>query len=262
MATRAYERQPSVVEPEATPASTGSPRVPSMANFPWTTRNRLARDLHDGVGESINSLLVQIRVALARGAADLDDLRVLEHEAQQALKAMRALAYGVRRAASDPFEDARLYAQHLLAASGASLLWVDERAGPRLTHKVAKQLAWSVRESVTNAARHARARTVEVRFAESDDGVQVTIRDDGVGFEPHGIRPTADGRGLGLLGNAERMAEVGGSFNVRSSPGSGTLVRLEVPVARRNTQAILAFGAPEPKPAFVLDERTPVVIAV
>ena len=39
-----------------------------------------------------------------------------------------------------------------LAASGASLLWVDERAGPRLTHKVAKQLAWAVRESVTNAA--------------------------------------------------------------------------------------------------------------
>ena len=220
------------------PLSTGSPRVSSIANFPWTTRNRLARDLHDGVGESINSLLVQIRVALARGAADIDDLRVLEQEAQHALKAMRALAYGVRRSASDPFEDARLYSEHMLAASGVSLLWVDERAGPRLTHKVAKQLAWSIRESVTNAARHARAGTVEVQFLESDYGVQVIIRDDGVGFTPDGIRPTPDGRGLGLLGNAERMAEVGGSFTLRSSPGEGTVVRLKVPYAHRTASIV------------------------
>jgi signal transduction histidine kinase len=238
-------------------------RVPSLAYFPWTARNRLARDLHDGVGESINSLLVQIRLAMAHGEAGLDDLRVLEEEAVKALHSVRSLAYGARRrSASDPLEEARLYSEHVLMASGAQLSWIDERMGLRLTRKVVKQLAWSVRESVTNAARHANARIVVVRLSQSDQRVHVSIRDDGVGFSPEGIRPTSDGRGLGLLGNAERMADIGGFFNVRSSPGNGTLVLLEAPLLLRHSSAARPFAAPEFKPALPEEQRIPASTAV
>jgi signal transduction histidine kinase len=58
--------------------------------------------------------------------------------------------------------------------------------------------------------------------------VRVTIRDDGVGFSTNDVRPTSDGRGLGLVGSLERLERVGGTFDVRSTPnGGGTLVLIE-----------------------------------
>ena len=59
--------------------------------------------------------------------------------------------------------------------------------------------------------------------------IRVTIRDDGIGFTPHDVRPTRDGRGLGLVGNAERMARLGGVFDVRRAKKGGTLVLIEAP---------------------------------
>jgi signal transduction histidine kinase len=232
--------------------------VPVALNAISTSRDRLARDLHDGVGQSINALLVQIRVALMRGEAGLDDLRVLEVEAQNALQSIRILAYGVRRRpASDPLEEARLYAERLLMGSGTTLVWMDERSGTRLSRKLARQLAWSLRESVTNAARYARAQTIEVRLSDFDNEVQVMIRDDGVGFSPEDVEPTADGRGLGLLGNAERMAEVGGFVEVRSSQGKGTVVLLGAPIAPRSAASGL-FAAAEPVMAAAVSAIAPV----
>lgn len=229
--------------------ASASPRVPSMAAPARTGRHRLARDLHDGVGESINTLLVQIRLALARGEAGLEDLRLLEQGAQNAMQSVRALAYGARRGAkSNPLEEARLYAEQLLMASGVSLTWIDELLGIRLTNKLATQLGWAVRESVTNVARHANARAVEVRLNELEGRVRVTVRDDGDGFLPEAVKVGTDGRGLGLLGNAERMAEVGGLFSVRSSPGDGAEVLLEAPLRSRQD--------PETQVMLPLDSRT------
>ena len=64
--------------------------------------------------------------------------------------------------------------------------------------------------TVTNAINHGLAGIVEVRLLESEGRLRVTIRDDGTGFEPDALHATPEGRGLGLLGNAERMAEIGG----------------------------------------------------
>jgi two-component system, NarL family, sensor histidine kinase UhpB len=211
--------------------------VASLARI-WPGRSGLARDLHDGVGQSLIALLIEIRVALDRGEAGPDDLVILERQAENALHAVRALAYRVRQhPAEDPLADARRYGEHLLTGTGGALHWIDERPGVRMTARISKQVAWSIRESITNAVRHGRARNVEVRLRQDDRKVLVTVRDDGVGFSPEAIRPTADGRGLGLIGNAERMLEVGGAFTVRSRPGAGTEVLLEAPQDLRRTNA-------------------------
>jgi signal transduction histidine kinase len=175
-------------------------------------------------------MLVEIRVALDRGEAGRDDLLTLEREAVTALQSVRALAYRIRRGTGeDALAGAREYGERLLGATGRLFRWIDNRANPRLAHKVARALAWSIREAITNAVEHGAAGTVDVRLVEAGGRIQVTIRDDGAGFVPQPIAPAADGTGLGLLGSSERMAEVGGIFTIRSRPGEGTVVSLEAP---------------------------------
>lgn len=230
-ALRALEASRTVLPAAMAPAGSVPLTVTGIAAIPGGRRSRLSRDLHDGVGQSLNALLVEIRVAIKRGSATRDDLLILEREAETALGSVRALAYRVRQRSrlADPLAQAQRYAERLLAASGATLRWIDERVTGRLAPLVAKEVAWSIRESVTNAISHGLAGIVEVRLLESEGRLRVTIRDDGMGFEPDALRATPEGRGLGLLGNAERMAEIGGIFTILSRPGEGTVVILEAP---------------------------------
>jgi two-component system sensor histidine kinase DegS len=91
-----------------------------------------------------------------------------------------------------------------------------------------------VKESISNVVRHARAKNVRIRLEYPNGLIRITIQDDGVGFTMHQVRPSRDGRGLGLVGNAERMARLGGVFDVRTSRKGGTLVLIEAP--RRETK--------------------------
>jgi signal transduction histidine kinase len=256
---RAHDVSPSVIGTSSPAAWSVSPRVVALG-VPGGRQSRLARDLHDGVGQSIIGLLVDIRVAIERGYASRDDLLIIERETENALNALRALAYQVRTRSPlvDPFAQARLYAEHLLVASGSTLRWIDDREGRRLSPRVATELACSIREAVTNAIAHGRARLVEVRLAESEGRIRISVRDDGVGFEPESLEPTPEGRGLGLLGTAERMAEVGGIFTLRSRPGEGTVVVLEAP---RFPGRRMAVRPSMPAPVSADPERQPAAVA-
>src|SRR5439155_19174227 len=132
---------------------------------------------------------------------------LLRAESEEGAGSVSGLAYRVPtpHPPAGPLVQAQRYAERLLAASGATLLWIDERVIGRLSPQVAKEAAWSIRESVTNAINHGLAGIVEVRLLESEGRLRVTIRDDGTGFEPDALHATPEGRGLGLLGNAERM---------------------------------------------------------
>ena len=85
-------------------------------------------------------------------------------------------------------------------------------------------------EALTNVAKHSRARSVHVMLATSPDGVTLTIRDDGVGFDPE-KRFRADAPTLGLIGMRERARQLHGRMVVTSIPGHGTTVELTVPLA-------------------------------
>jgi len=82
-----------------------------------------------------------------------------------------------------------------------------------------------VQEAVNNAVRHAHARTVEVAVRRENQKVDVTVQDDGAGFDTRFMR------GLGLLGMEERIRRLGGGLKISSEPGRGTLVRASLPVA-------------------------------
>jgi signal transduction histidine kinase len=192
-------------------------------------RERLAREVHDGVGQALSALLVQVRSAMTEGHAGPDDLQVLEHTARRAVDDARALAYGIRRldGSVGTLEEARGYAETMLRSVRCRLSWTEERTDLKVAGRVLREIVHVVKESITNVVRHANANLVRVRVEYPDGWIRVTIRDDGVGFSPNDVRPAGDGRGLGLVESAQRLGRVGGTFDVRSTPNGGTVVLIE-----------------------------------
>jgi signal transduction histidine kinase len=86
-------------------------------------------------------------------------------------------------------------------------------------------------EALTNVARHAHARQVEVNFQKVHNTAHMEIKDDGKSFSVERALHANTGKRLGLLGMRERVEMVGGTFCVESAPGKGTTVRVEIPFA-------------------------------
>ena len=195
-------------------------------------RRRLARELHDEVGQALTALLIRLRWAMAQARVEPEELRIFETNAQRALDATRALAYDLRRGddESDPIAEARRYAEHVLGAARCRLRWTDQREDTTVSQSVSRELAHVIRESVTNVVRHAQASLVKIRLEAPDGLIRVSIQDNGMGFVPQAVFPGRSG-GLGLLGNAERLRHVRGRFQVESAPGAGSLVVAEAPRA-------------------------------
>jgi signal transduction histidine kinase len=102
-----------------------------------------------------------------------------------------------------------------------------------------------VAEALTNVAKHSRARRALVTARIARAALQIRVRDDGVG----GARPD----GSGLVGLADRVAALGGSFDVQSPPGGGTLVAADIPVS----EELGTTGGPPARPAHVRPEPEP-----
>jgi signal transduction histidine kinase len=196
-------------------------------------RQHVAREVHDQIGQSLSGLLVQIRYAMTQGQAGPDALKVMEDAACQTVEGARSLAFGLRnlQRGVGPLENARSYTETMLRAAHCTLSWSEERSDVRVASKVLQEIARVLKESVNNIVRHANANAVRIRIQYPEGRIRVTVHDNGVGFSPREVRLTREGRGLGLLGNRERLERLGGTFGVRSSKGGGTLVTAEASVA-------------------------------
>ena len=97
----------------------------------------------------------------------------------------------------------------------------------RLPHEVETLLYRVIQKSLTNTARHANAKQVEVVFTYENGRIDVLVSDDGQGFDPSEVL-SAENRSLGILGMRERVELLGGQFNLTSIPGKGTQVQVEL----------------------------------
>jgi signal transduction histidine kinase len=197
-----------------------------------TERRRLARELHDVVGQALSAVLMQVRAGMEQDQIDPADLRDLESATQGAVDAARALAYDLRglEEGVDPIGEARSYAEITLAPAGYRLDWTDQRVDQSLPPGTAYEVAMVIREAITNVVRHSRGDRVRVRLTSRGERVRVTVRDNGVGFSAGQLVLTRDRRGLGLLGSAERLHGLGGLFEVTALRTGGTLVTAEAPL--------------------------------
>jgi len=85
-----------------------------------------------------------------------------------------------------------------------------------------------VQEALTNAVKHAQARSVSVEIIEEDSTVHCIIQDDGVGFSPESAQQTGKRKGLGLVAMQERLNAIGGIIEFESAPMHGTTIRLSL----------------------------------
>jgi signal transduction histidine kinase len=201
-------------------------------------RNRLALELHDVVSQKLFSLILTAEAASAQidsdpsaARAQIDRLRAL---AREALDELRSLILGLRppELERDGLEGAlRKELEMLGHVHGVEIeLEVDRRRAGTNGDGAAGEREFAIlriaHEALHNAVRHARAEHVTVRLSERDERLTVEVSDDGVGFDPD--RSEVRSRHLGLTSMEERARELGGRLEIRSSPGAGTTVSLQV----------------------------------
>jgi len=199
-------------------------------------RQRIARDLHDSVSQSLFSTTLHVRTAQrALELEDLDSAGPVGEELSEigqltrgALAEMRALILELRPGA---LADEGLVAAVTKQASALSarerlVIQVD---GPDerlpLGPEVEEQLYRLGQEALANVVKHARASRATVRIATADDAVSIEVSDDGRGFDPAAVG--ADH--FGLRSMRGRVTDLGGRLQVTSTPGRGTVLRVEVP---------------------------------
>ena len=105
----------------------------------------------------------------------------------------------------------------------------SEGLAERLAPEVELVVYRVVQEALTNIARHANASRVAIRLVFEDTGVEATVEDNGRGFDLTEATSSRE-RGLGLFGMRERVELIGGTFNIDTRPGTGTRIRIRVPV--------------------------------
>ncbi|MBS1875984.1 MAG: sensor histidine kinase [Acidobacteria bacterium] len=199
-------------------------------------RKSLSRELHDAVGQMLSAMTMELG-ALESSIGSPERLRARLEEARglnaDTIRGVRDLAMGLRPAMLDEL------------GLGPALRWqgreFSRRGGVPVTVQLDGELDGLpdahrtciyrvVQEALNNCARHARARNIRISVYGHADRVQVSVQDDGVGFDTK-----AASRGLGLIGIQERVRELDGKVAITSHPEKGTILEVEVPVSGKVT---------------------------
>lgn len=193
-------------------------------------RTRLARDLHDRIGQSIAFLAFELdRIAKLdeRGEPLTDDLDSLRHDVRLVVGEMRETLYDLRTDLSeseDPIGILERFMERVAARSGIRTsvrAEVEERLPPLREREL-----WRIaQEAVTNAERHAQASKITIRWRTDRNGALVEIADDGIGFDTSGASRVDS---YGIRGMRERASAIGAVLDIRTGSSGGTIVRCTV----------------------------------
>jgi two-component system sensor histidine kinase UhpB len=195
-------------------------------------RSRIARDLHDDINQRLALVSIELS-ALRRHVSNTDQLE-LEHIQDELI----SLSEDVRDI-SHNLHPSMLQETGLKAALGSLCSAQRHPNGPSISVHVADDadnlpspialcIYRATQEALSNAIRHARARNIEVRLRTVPPETELTIDDDGVGFDAGGEH--AHRRGLGLFSLEERAKLAGGDFHLTTSHGKGTHICIRIPL--------------------------------
>lgn len=195
-------------------------------------RNRLARELHDSVTQSLYGLVVfagaaQEVLEAGDGMRARRHLARIEDAAHKALREMRLLLYELRPPMLEEEGLVGALQQRLNAVEGRTGLHVCLSVDGEidLPAPVEEGLYRIAQEALNNALRHAAATSVAVRLKADGQGLELDVKDDGGGFD---VAAAADRGGLGLASMRERAEALGGRLEIVSHPGAGTTVKVRV----------------------------------
>jgi len=199
-------------------------------------RKRLARELHDGVGQTL--LVIKNRAFLASQAPNLptavaEQLNEISTIAMRAIEEVREISYTLR-----PFQlDWMGLSKALLAlinkvslAGGFRVVADIDPIDGLFLPEAEINLYRIAQEGLTNIVKHARAAVVEVRIKKLDPQLTLSIKDDGCGFDVSRLPENTLSGGLGLLGISERARILGGQLAIHSQPGHSTQLNITIPL--------------------------------
>ena len=204
-------------------------------------QRRIARDLHDGIGQSLTSLLLGLRAAAE--VPTLEEVRVRLGELRGVtaglLDEVRRLARGLRPSVLDDLglgAALERYAAEYTQSHGIAVdVYSPDLGLARLPTEVETALYRIAQEVLTNVLKHAAAKAVSLVVRRESSGIHLTVEDDGRGFDNDAMLQTSGaGNGLGLLDIRERAALLNGSVTLESQPGSGTTVHVYIPLDEEN----------------------------
>jgi two-component system NarL family sensor kinase len=201
-------------------------------------RNRIAREIHDTLAQGLTAIALQLETADAL-LETVPEASRAQRSVQQALELARGNLEEARRSVMD-LRAAPLEGRTLPEALGGLVQQYGEREGiitslnvygenRPLSARIELALYRTAQEALSNVARHTNASHAWLELNYTLDEAQLTVRDDGRGFDPTSIR---EGR-FGLIGLNERAHLLGGKLEIWSAPGEGTRIMITLPLDHR-----------------------------
>lgn len=199
-------------------------------------RRRISRELHDEVGQSLTAISVTLAALRNNGAVKPPHFRRTLASTQRLLEGTMETVHEFARELRPALLDElgllpalRSHVKNFSERTGLRVRFHADPAAERLTGEQKTALFRIAQESLTNVAKHARARHVKVWLRRVDAGLRMEIADDGKSFRAGPESAAKSKQRLGLLGMQERVRLVKGMFSIQPRPGLGTTVRVTLP---------------------------------
>jgi two-component system sensor histidine kinase DegS len=210
-------------------------------------RKRLSREIHDGPAQMLANVMMRSdlieRIFRERSAEEaFEEMKNFKKMVRSALYEVRRIIYDLRPMALDDLGLIPTLKKYLQTTEeyhhSAKITFINLGQDRRLLTKYEVSLFRLIQESVHNAMKHAQAKEIEVKVELRKDRLIVVVKDDGKGFDLNEVKFQS----FGIIGMKERVELLDGEISIDSKVGSGTTVRIEIPIpAEEETQMKSVF---------------------
>jgi signal transduction histidine kinase len=221
-------------------------------------RSRIARELHDTLLQGISGVTMQLQALWTRlpPSHEKEVLRDIIKDAGTCLSDARHSLWGLRSPAGTQehslAENLARHARQAVSGTPIRLVLEIQPAPRQLSPDLEYQLLRIAKEAVANSILHAEPKTIEIRLAFMKDNVELSIKDDGKGFDADTLR-SQPGH-YGLVGMRERANELGAKLVVTSMPGFGTEILVTAPVSTKSRPGAEAHDVSDEREALAKEK--------
>lgn len=207
-------------------------------------RRRIAKIFHDRIGQSLSLCSIQLGrlIRISTSDALTQRLKEIQDNVKGILNETRQFIFEVSPAVLYDFglEVALERLTTVLSQRHNILIsYKDDGKPKRLDEDIRVMLFQMTRELLVNVIKHAKAHRIEIRTIKRGSTIRISVQDDGVGFDTK-ILKTKGSRGMGLFSISERLTQIGGSADVKSKIGSGTLITLVAPLKQESAKKTIS----------------------